>query len=151
MIHGIFYNSSKHRTPSSILDGTHPILNIDPLRQRMVTWSNEQCWLAQSIDKSDDTMVTIETQSPVKIVAWARMDHPQEQNKPSDAQLILRAYLQYGTDCTQHLHGDFCFAIYDLRTNQLLCVRSPMGAKPFYYYSDEHVFVFCKRLINPIF
>lgn len=51
----------------------------------------------------------------------------------SDAELILRAYLQWGSDCTSHLLGDFSFVIWDGRRRRLFCGRDHMGIKPCYY------------------
>ena len=51
----------------------------------------------------------------------------------TDVELILQAYLRWGDDCTQHLLGDFAFAIWDDRTQRLFCARDHFGVKPFYY------------------
>lgn len=51
----------------------------------------------------------------------------------TDVELILRAYLAWGEDCTAHLMGDFAFAIWDGRAGRLLCVRDHLGGKPFFY------------------
>jgi asparagine synthase (glutamine-hydrolysing) len=52
-----------------------------------------------------------------------------------DVELILRAYLQWGEACVEHLLGDFAFAIWDSRRQRLFCGRDQMGVKPFYYVS----------------
>jgi asparagine synthase (glutamine-hydrolysing) len=62
--------------------------------------------------------------------------------KASDAELVLRAYVVWGTTCTEHLVGDFAFAIWDARLNQLFCARDPIGIKPFYYYFDGRRLLF---------
>lgn len=157
MIHGVFYRNNKQKPQPALLDGTHPVLTIDPVRQRTVTWFDTDCWLAQSIDKNAPFTAFNDTPSPIQLVAWARLDNrdelintlgikPQDAYHLSDAQLILRTYLKVGDDCTRHLHGDFCFAIYNERTQTVLCVRDHMGTKPFYYYLDEDVFAFSSSL-----
>lgn len=157
MIHGVFYRSDKHRPQLNIWNGTDPVLNIDPIRQKIITWSDDHCWLAQSINKQEVSQLFSESHSHLQIVAWARLDNPKELcNKLgiqpndmidlSDAQIILRAYLYFGEACTEHLYGDFCFAIYNQQTQTLLCVRDQMGARPFYYYSDNDVFAFSSSL-----
>ena len=51
-----------------------------------------------------------------------------------DADLILRAYRRWGTDCAAHLLGDFAFAVWDQINERLFCARDVVGARPFYYH-----------------
>jgi asparagine synthase (glutamine-hydrolysing) len=51
-----------------------------------------------------------------------------------DAELILEAYLKWGTQCPVRLLGDFAFAIWDPRTRILFCARDHLGLRPFYYH-----------------
>ena len=60
----------------------------------------------------------------------------------SDSLFILKAYEKWGESCLEKLLGDFAFAIWDPNKKQLFCARDHMGVKPFYYYSDEDMFVF---------
>ena len=155
MIHGLFYKTTKYRHQDTLIRGTHPVLNIAPAHQQINTWSNDHCWLAEAVDKGQVT--SLEQHEQTVITAWARIDNRVELVKKlglstnelvrlSDKQLILRAYLQYGEECTQHLFGDFCFVIYDPREEKFFCARDQMGCKPFYYYNDEHVFAFSSSL-----
>lgn len=64
----------------------------------------------------------------------------------TDAELVLRAYACWGEDCPQHILGDFAFAIWDGRNRKLFCARDALGIKPFYYYVDQHTFVFGSEL-----
>lgn len=98
------------------------------------------------------------------ITADARIDNRQElvcfliaqgsllEKNPTDAELILAAYTQWGNQCPQHLIGAFAFAIWDSRTNSLFCARDPMGNRPFYYhYSPQQIFLFaskCRQLLQ---
>lgn len=50
-----------------------------------------------------------------------------------DAALILRAYLAFGERCTDHLLGDFTFAIWDARQRRLFAARDHIGKRQFYY------------------
>lgn len=50
-----------------------------------------------------------------------------------DAEVIIHAYEEYGTDCFTHLHGMFGLAIWDGRLRRLLLARDPAGKKPLYY------------------
>ena len=68
---------------------------------------------------------------------------PQVQN---DAELILLAYEAWGEDCLQHLIGDFAFAIWDSRSQQLFCARDRFGVKPFFYTHTGDSFLFSNQL-----
>jgi asparagine synthase (glutamine-hydrolysing) len=52
----------------------------------------------------------------------------------SDAEVVLRGYLQWGDEVVERLNGMFAFAVWDVRTEQLFLVRDRMGVKPLYYY-----------------
>ena len=60
----------------------------------------------------------------------------------SDAELVLRAYECWGEDCPSHLLGDFAFAIWDARKQQMFCARDHVGVRPFYYHHSASLFVF---------
>lgn len=64
----------------------------------------------------------------------------------TDAELVLRAYECWGEECPAKIIGDFAFAIWDGRQQQLFCARDIMGLKPFYYYSDGRRFLFASEL-----
>ncbi len=59
-----------------------------------------------------------------------------------DSEFILSAYRKWGEDCPKHLLGDFAFAIWDEKKEQLFCARDHVGIKPFYFYLDNDLFVF---------
>ncbi len=61
---------------------------------------------------------------------------------PSDADLILRAYLKWGRDCPQHLVGDYAFILWDARAGEMLCVRAPFGIRALHYCHKRHFFAF---------
>jgi asparagine synthase (glutamine-hydrolysing) len=64
----------------------------------------------------------------------------------TDAELIGRAYLAWGADCPSHLLGDFAFAVWDTRRQQLLCARDQVGIKPFFYSADGAGIAFSNTL-----
>ncbi len=97
-----------------------------------------------------------ETISGLVITADARLDNRDELfhklDLPStnsglipDSTLILKAYQKYSSGCVEHLIGDFAFAIWDCRGQQLFCARDHMGVKPFFYYQDRNFFAFASE------
>lgn len=50
----------------------------------------------------------------------------------SDTEVVLKAYQQWGTDCVQHFHGMFAFAVFEHRTGRLVLARDRLGIKPLY-------------------
>ena len=51
----------------------------------------------------------------------------------SDTEVILRLFEEQGPACVDSLNGDFAFAIWDSRKNQLMLARDRMGVRPLYY------------------
>lgn len=50
-----------------------------------------------------------------------------------DAEVVLRSFLQWGTDCLARFAGMFALAVWDPRTRILHLVRDAMGMKPLYF------------------
>lgn len=65
---------------------------------------------------------------------------------PTDADLILAAYRRWGTDCAQHLIGDFAFAIWDAGAQRLFAARDPMAMRGFYYGPKPDRFLFATEV-----
>lgn len=59
----------------------------------------------------------------------------------SDTEVILKAYIEYGTDCPKHLDGMFAFAIWDEEKKELFVARDRFGKKPFYYTWTNDMFL----------
>src|SRR5215470_14936219 len=51
----------------------------------------------------------------------------------SHAEIALHLYEQYGTDCLEHLRGEFAFVIWDERLQRLFAARDRFGIKPLFY------------------
>jgi asparagine synthase (glutamine-hydrolysing) len=64
----------------------------------------------------------------------------------SHAELILHAYAVFGESFLQHLIGDFAFALWDGRSNTLVCARDHFGVRPFFYANTPSAFVFGTEL-----
>ena len=64
----------------------------------------------------------------------------------SDTESVLAAYLQWGPDCVNYLHGMFAFVIHDTANQSVFAARDRAGEKPFFYYENEGEFRFASEL-----
>lgn len=64
----------------------------------------------------------------------------------SDTEVILHAWLVWGTDCLSRFDGMFAFALWDAHTGTLFCARDRFGKKPFYYSLQNNHFAFASEL-----
>jgi asparagine synthase (glutamine-hydrolysing) len=64
----------------------------------------------------------------------------------SDTEVVLRAYLQWGSACAERLLGMFAFAVWDSRTEELFLVRDRFGIYPLYYAEVDSGIVFGSEL-----
>ncbi|MDP3962608.1 MAG: asparagine synthase (glutamine-hydrolyzing) [bacterium] len=55
----------------------------------------------------------------------------------SDTEVILKAYVQYGKNCVDHIDGMFAFALWDDESKELFIARDRFGKKPLYYHIDD--------------
>lgn len=63
----------------------------------------------------------------------------------SDTEVVLRAYQQWGADCASHLVGMFAFAVWDVRTRELVLIRDRFGIYPLYYHLRDGGVVFASE------
>jgi asparagine synthase (glutamine-hydrolysing) len=61
---------------------------------------------------------------------------------PTDVDLMLYAYDVWGTDCLKWVIGDYSFALWDAKEQQLFCGRDTYGIRPFYYHFNGKTFTF---------
>ena len=64
----------------------------------------------------------------------------------SDTEVLLSAYLHWGTAVLNRLVGMFAFAVYDHRLNRLFLARDPFGIKPLYYCRWTGGFAFASEI-----
>ncbi len=60
----------------------------------------------------------------------------------SDTEVLLRAYMEYGGDCVNHLNGIFAFAVWDEKENRCFLARDRFGVKPLFYTTIDGALVF---------
>lgn len=60
----------------------------------------------------------------------------------SDTEVLLTAYIEYGTRCVDYLNGIFAFAIWDSYRNSVFLCRDRFGVKPLFYTQCGETVVF---------
>jgi asparagine synthase (glutamine-hydrolysing) len=63
----------------------------------------------------------------------------------SDTEVLLNAYIEYGTEVFDHLIGMYAFAIWDSNNSQICLGRDFMGIKPLYYYVNNNFIAFASE------
>lgn len=63
----------------------------------------------------------------------------------SDTEVLLEAYLRWGTSFLERLDGMFAFALYDARERKLLLARDRAGEKPLFYYHHNGRLMFASE------
>lgn len=74
-----------------------------------------------------------------------------------DTEVVLRAYLEWGDRCGEHLVGMFAFGVWDALREELVLVRDHMGIKPLFYaptpgglvFGSEAKALFASGLVSP--
>jgi asparagine synthase (glutamine-hydrolysing) len=64
----------------------------------------------------------------------------------SDSEVLLEAYLEWGSALVTRLNGMFAFAVYDGRDRTLLLARDRVGEKPLYYWRGAGRLMFGSEL-----
>ena len=67
-------------------------------------------------------------------------------NSSGDTEVIIRLYIEYGSECINYLDGVFSFAIYDTKNNNLFLARDRIGIKPLYYTLENNEFRFSSSM-----
>lgn len=104
-----------------------------------------------------ETLPLVRREARLAITSDARLDNREElirafglQDRPAgeipDSELILAAYEKWGEACPEHLLGDFAFAVWDSRRQQLFCARSPFGLRAFFYTATDQLFAFATEI-----
>lgn len=63
-----------------------------------------------------------------------------------DSEVVLHAYLHWGSDCFQHFNGMFAIGIFDQSIDTLFLARDRLGIKPVYYIYQNNEFIFASEM-----
>lgn len=64
----------------------------------------------------------------------------------NDTEIILKAFLEYGTDILKSFNGVFSFAIWNENKKELILVRDHFGIKPLYYSLFDNTIIFSTEI-----
>ncbi len=64
----------------------------------------------------------------------------------SDTEVVLKAYVEWGTECFRRFDGIFALAIWDPRSARLMLARDQMGVKPLYLTTTPRGLLFASEL-----
>jgi asparagine synthase (glutamine-hydrolysing) len=64
----------------------------------------------------------------------------------SDTEVLLQLYLEQGEECVHLLNGQWAFAIWNLRKQELFASRDRMGVRPFFYALSGNTFLFASEM-----
>ena len=64
----------------------------------------------------------------------------------SDTEVLLNSYIEWGEKCVSRFNGDWGFAIYNIKEDELFCSRDRFGVKPFNYSIVDGHFIFASEI-----
>ena len=64
----------------------------------------------------------------------------------SDTEVVLQAWIHWGSGCLTRFNGAFAFAIFDSHRRSLFFARDRYGKRPLFYYHKNGVFVFASEM-----
>lgn len=64
---------------------------------------------------------------------------------PSDFEVIIFAYQEWGEKCVDHLIGEFAFVLFDEETGKTFMARDRTGVRPLFYSFIEDEFLFASE------
>ncbi len=100
-----------------------------------------------------DTQPLTDPERGLVLVADARIDNREELRakleidrtavlQMADADFVMAAFKRWGERCTEHLIGDFAFAVYDSRKSAMFCACDHLAMRPVFYHRGADFFAF---------
>jgi asparagine synthase (glutamine-hydrolysing) len=134
-----------HRGPDGI---DHWVNGSVALGQCMLRTTPESLEEHQPLTNEDESLVLV---MDGRVDNWEELRrellaHAAVLRNRSDAELVLRAYETWASDCLSHIDGDFALVIWDARRREAFCARDRIGNKPFHYHWDGRTFSFASDL-----
>lgn len=156
VVFGTFNRDGRPICPQRTESGAGPLHSWDVVKPRV--WNGGDVFFGQAAFATGHAMAKHGRQTGVEhggVVFCGRLDNKRElcdrlnidrSTNPSDNEIVLGAYLKWGEDCPSQMIGDWSFALWDARKEQLFLARDQFGHCGLYYYSDERTFVFSSSL-----
>ena len=67
-------------------------------------------------------------------------------NGHCDTEILLKAYIYYGSNVVKHLNGIFAFAIWSTKNEELFLARDHFGVKPLFYSFYNNSLIFASEI-----
>jgi len=64
----------------------------------------------------------------------------------SDTEVVLKSYIEWGSECLSKFTGMFAFIIVDLNKDKVFVARDQLGIKPLYFYQDDRNIFFASEI-----
>lgn len=64
----------------------------------------------------------------------------------SDTEVLLHAYVQWGSACLERLNGIYAFAVWHQEAEKLFLARDRIGVKPLFYTQADGLFLFASEI-----
>lgn len=159
-IAGIIHFDAKPVEPGSIEKMTNAMVHRGPdgiHRWLKGSVALGHCMLRTTPESLEEHQPLTNEDGSLVLVMDGRVDNWEELRKDllgrgavlrdrSDAELVLRAYEIWGSDCLPQIDGDFALVIWDTPQRKVFCARDRLGNKPFNYHWDGKTLTFASEV-----
>ncbi len=139
-------NALAHRGPDAFGFYSDNFIGLGHRRLSILDLSDSANQPMHSADNRYVMVYNGEVYNYREIAAELKQQHKIDFRTSSDSEVILEAYVYYGSEFVQKLNGMFAIAIYDKQQHELLIFRDRIGIKPLYYFWDGQNFAFASEL-----
>ncbi len=139
-------NAIAHRGPDAFGYFTDEVIGLGHRRLSIIDLSDNANQPMHSADNRYVIVYNGEIYNFREIAVELKQKFKTNFKTSSDTEVILEAYVKYGTEFVQKLNGMFAIAIYDKEKKELFVCRDRIGIKPFYYFWDGENFAFASEL-----